>query len=46
MNINKFSKIALITALGTILASCSLVPAGNVGVKVELLGGEKGVGYK
>ena len=38
-----FRSIALMgVALGT-LAACSYVPAGNVGVKVYLLGGDKGV---
>ena len=39
----KFRSIALMgVALGTLVA-CTDVPAGNVGVKVFLLGGEKGV---
>lgn len=35
--------IALMTVLVGSVAACSYVPAGNVGVKVNLLGGEKGV---
>ena len=39
----KLRNIALMTvALGG-LAACSYVPAGNVGIKVNLLGGDKGV---
>jgi regulator of protease activity HflC (stomatin/prohibitin superfamily) len=40
---NKFSKIALACALALGAAACSKVPAGNVGVKFYLLGGDKGV---
>ena len=36
-----FKKTALAAAL--VLAGCSQVPAGNVGIKVYLLGGDKGV---
>lgn len=36
-------KTALAVLMLAALASCSKVPAGNVGVKVYLLGGEKGV---
>ena len=35
--------IALMTVLVGSVAACSYVPAGNVGIKVNLLGGEKGV---
>ena len=38
-----FRTIALMAALVGSVAACSYVPAGNVGVKVNLLGGEKGV---
>lgn len=36
-------KALAIAAMGLTLAACSKVPAGNVGVKVNLLGGAKGV---
>ena len=36
-------KILLPIILAAMLSACSYVPAGNVGVKVNLLGGEKGV---
>ena len=39
----KIRTIALMTVLVGSVAACSYVPAGNVGVKVNLLGGEKGV---
>jgi regulator of protease activity HflC (stomatin/prohibitin superfamily) len=39
----KIRTIALMTALVGSVAACSYVPAGNVGVKVNLLGGDKGV---
>ena len=39
----KIRTIALMVALVGSVAACSYVPAGNVGVKVNLLGGEKGV---
>lgn len=39
----KIRAIALMGVLLGGLAACSYVPAGNVGVKVNLLGGEKGV---
>lgn len=39
----KLNKIALIALLGLTVAACDKVPAGNVGVKVYLLGGQKGV---
>ena len=39
----KFRKGLLLTLMAASLAACSYVPAGNVGVKVNLLGGEKGV---
>ena len=39
----KIRKLASILLLGVALAACSKVPAGNVGVKVYLLGGNKGV---
>ena len=39
----KLRTIALMTVLVGSVAACSYVPAGNVGVKVNLLGGEKGV---
>ena len=38
-----FKRIALGTALLLTVSACSYVPAGNVGVKVNLLGGDKGV---
>lgn len=38
-----FKRIVLGTALLLTVSACSYVPAGNVGVKVNLLGGEKGV---
>lgn len=38
-----FRKGLLLTLMAASLAACSYVPAGNVGVKVNLLGGEKGV---
>lgn len=37
-----YTRIAMAAAVG-LLAACSKVPAGYVGVKVHLLGGEKGV---
>ncbi len=37
-----YTRIAMAAAVG-LLAACSKVPAGHVGVKVHLLGGEKGV---
>ncbi|MGE8519719.1 MAG: SPFH domain-containing protein [Alcaligenes faecalis] len=37
-----YTRIAMAAAIG-LLAACSKVPAGHVGVKVHLLGGEKGV---
>lgn len=39
----KLRTIALMTVMVGSVAACSYVPAGNVGVKVNLLGGEKGV---
>lgn len=39
----KIRNVALIVALAGSVAACSYVPAGNVGVKVNLLGGDKGV---
>ena len=39
----KFRNIAMIAILAGSVAACTDVPAGNVGVKVFLLGGEKGV---
>ena len=39
----KIRTIALMTVLVGSVAACSYVPAGNVGIKVNLLGGEKGV---
>ena len=39
----KLRTIALMTALVGSVAACSYVPAGNVGVKVNMLGGAKGV---
>ena len=36
-------KVGLIALLALTVAACDRVPAGNVGVKVNLLGGEKGV---
>jgi hypothetical protein len=38
-------KTLLIIGLLT-LAACSKVPAGNVGIKVYLLGGDKGVDHE
>lgn len=40
---NLLSKLLLAAALVLSVAACSKVPAGNVGVKVYLLGGAKGV---
>lgn len=40
---NKTSKIAVAIAIAMSLAACTKVPAGNVGVKVYLLGNSKGV---
>ena len=40
---NKVSKVAVALAVVAALAGCTKVPAGNVGVKVYLLGGSKGV---
>lgn len=39
----KITKLITIAAIALLTAACSKVPAGNVGVKVYLLGGEKGV---
>lgn len=39
----KMKSLFLIAALGLGLAACDRVPPGNVGVKVNLLGGDKGV---
>jgi len=39
----KLRTIALMTALVGSVAACSYVPAGNVGVKVNMLGSDKGV---
>jgi regulator of protease activity HflC (stomatin/prohibitin superfamily) len=39
----KLRNIALMAVLVGSVAACSYVPAGNVGVKVNLLGGDKGV---
>lgn len=39
----KAIKILCVLAIALIFSACSKVPAGNVGVKVYLLGGEKGV---
>lgn len=39
---NRFLRIALVSMVA-LLAACSKVPAGHVGVKVYLLGGDKGV---
>lgn len=39
----KLRNLAFIALAGISLAACSTVPAGNVGVKVYLLGGDKGV---
>jgi len=38
-----FKRIVLGTALLLTVSACTYVPAGNVGVKVNLLGGDKGV---
>ena len=43
MNIKRFGKIALIVSFAALMTACSKVPPGYVGVKVELLGGDKGV---
>ncbi len=40
---NHLKRFALLGVLALGLAACDRVPAGNVGVKVNLLGGEKGV---
>jgi len=40
---NKFGRIAVALMMVAALGACSKVPAGNVGVKVYLLGGAKGV---
>jgi regulator of protease activity HflC (stomatin/prohibitin superfamily) len=40
---NKSSKIAVAVAIAMSLVGCTKVPAGNVGVKVYLLGNSKGV---
>lgn len=40
---NKFLKFAMVGAACLSIAACSRVPAGNVGVKVYMLGSEKGV---
>jgi regulator of protease activity HflC (stomatin/prohibitin superfamily) len=37
------SKISMIIASALVMAACSKVPAGNVGVKFDLYGGDKGV---
>ena len=39
----KLRNIAMITILAGSVAACSYVPAGHVGLKVNLLGGDKGV---
>lgn len=39
----KLSRLVLATILLITLAACSKVPAGNVGIKVYLLGGQKGI---
>jgi regulator of protease activity HflC (stomatin/prohibitin superfamily) len=39
----KLIRLFAVLSLGILLGACSKVPAGNVGVKVYLLGGEKGV---
>jgi regulator of protease activity HflC (stomatin/prohibitin superfamily) len=39
----KFRNIVLLAVLAGSVAACSYVPAGNVGIKVNLLGSEKGV---
>ena len=39
----KLRNIAMITILAGSVAACSYVPAGHVGIKVNLLGGDKGV---
>ena len=39
-------KIAIIVSLALLSLACSKVPAGNVGVKVYLLGGNKGVDHE
>jgi regulator of protease activity HflC (stomatin/prohibitin superfamily) len=40
--VNKF-RMFLVIGMVTLLAACSKVPAGNVGVKFDLYGGDKGV---
>ena len=39
----KFRNIVLLAVLAGSVAACSYVPSGNVGIKVNLLGSEKGV---
>lgn len=39
----KFNRLVLAAALVLSIAACSKVPAGNVGIKAYLLGGDKGV---
>lgn len=43
MEIKRLTKALLIAAAAITTVGCSKVPAGNVGVKVYLLGGDKGV---
>ena len=43
MNISRKTKSAILIAAVGLLAACSKVPAGNVGVKFDLYGGDKGV---
>ena len=40
---NKFNKVLAVAVLAAMSTACSKVPAGNVGVKAYLLGGNKGV---
>lgn len=40
---NKLSKIAVASAVSLAILGCDKVPAGNVGIKVYLLGSDKGV---
>ena len=41
----KLRNLLFVMMAALTLASCSTVPAGNVGIKFHLLGGSKGVDY-
>lgn len=43
MNIKRIRNIVLVAAFAATVTACSTVPPGYVGVKVELLGGDKGI---